>query len=226
MPSTLISRVLTSAALALGASLLTSSVALAAPPGWTPNPGDNRASAHAGNVTTCAAAGLPGDTVTWPNLEDPTNTYVTISANDVPIGETIVAVVVKGGPGYNVYQGLTSWTALHSPINVGGQIPVISHWFACVTRASSSGGGSTTTTTTTANSGSMTTTSSGPSNAIGVAGSSGPTVGTAGNTTNSPNTKNLAYTGVGNAWLIWVGVLLLLLGACVVALPRLARRRS
>lgn len=53
-------RLLTSAALALGATFLIATPALAAPPGWVPNPGDNRAIAHPGNVTTCQEAGLKG----------------------------------------------------------------------------------------------------------------------------------------------------------------------
>jgi hypothetical protein len=214
--------VLISAALALGATLLAGTAALAAPPRWTPNPDDNRATAHAGNVTTCSAAGLPGKTITLPGLEDSSGTQVTITASDVPAGDNIVAVVVKGGPGYNVYQGLTAWTDLHSPLNVGGQIPTISHWFACVTSSSTTM--TTTTTTTTPGAPATTTGANGGTASGGTTTSSAAVAGAT--TTTTPGTKQLAFTGFGNGWLIWVGVLLLIAGAGVVALPRLARRRS
>jgi hypothetical protein len=220
MPTTLTGRVLISTALALGATLLAGTAALAAPPRWTPNADDNRATAHAGNVTTCSAAGLPGKTITLPGLEDSSGTQVTITASDIPAGDSILAVVVKGGPGYNVYQGLTAWTDLHSPLNVGGQIPTISHWFACVT---SSGTSMTTTTTTTTPGTPATTTGANGGTASG--GTTAPNAAAA-PTTTTPDTKQLAFTGFGNGWLIWVGALLLIAGAGVLALPRLARRRS
>lgn len=229
MPTTLTGRVLISAALALGATLLAGTAALAAPPRWTPNPDDNRATAHAGNVTTCSAAGLSGETITLPGLEDASGTHVTITVSDIPAGDSIVAVVVKGGPGYNVYQGLTAWTDLHSPLNVGGQIPTISHWFACVTSSDTS----TTTTTTTTVAATTTTTPGAPGTTTGAGGgtaSGGTTTSSAAvagaTTTPAPGAKSLAFTGFDNSWLIWVGVLLLIAGAGVVALPRLARRRS
>ncbi|HEX5404203.1 MAG TPA: hypothetical protein VFX16_18090 [Pseudonocardiaceae bacterium] len=228
MPTTLTGRVLISAALALGATLLAGTAALAAPPHWSPRPDDNRATAHAGNVTTCSAAGLPGKTITLPGLEDSSGTRVTITASDIPAGDSIVAVVVKGGPGYNVYQGLTAWTDLHSPLNVGGQIPTISHWFACVTNS-----GTTVTTTTTGATTTTTTTPGAPATTTGANGgtaSGGTTTSSAAvagaTTTTTPGTKQLAFTGFGDGWLIWVGVLLLIAGAGVVALPRLAGRRS
>ncbi|HEX3592521.1 MAG TPA: hypothetical protein VHV74_23105 [Pseudonocardiaceae bacterium] len=235
MPTTLKSRVLISAAaLALGATLLASTAALAAPPRWTPNPGDDRATAHAGNVTTCSAAGLPGKTITLPGLEDSSGIHVTITASDLPAGDTILAVVVKGGPGYNVYQGLTAWTDLHSPLNVGHQIPTISHWFACVTTSdttTTTTTGATTTTTTTG----ATATTTGPAATTTTTGAGSTTPGNTtttnaavagATTTTPPGTKQLAFTGFDNSWLIWVGALLLIAGAGVVALPRLARRRS
>lgn len=233
MPITLTRRVLVSAALALGATLLTSGVALATPPG--PQPGDDRATAHAGNAVTCAEAGLTGTTVTFPGVEDATGTYVTIGAKDIPAGDTILAVVVKGGPAYNVYQGLTSWTRLHSPINPGGQIPTISHWFACVdstttTTTTTPCPTTTTTATTTTGTTTTTTTTSGSQTTglttTGTTSSSGAAVVGGSSSNGSGGSGNLAYTGFGNAWLIWAGLLLLVIGGFVVALPRLARRRS
>jgi hypothetical protein len=229
-------RTLLSAALALGVILLTGTAAVASPPGWTPHSKDGRAVAYADNVTTCAAAGLSGETVTWPNLEDPTGTYVTITAGDVPSGDTLVAVVVKGGPGYNVYQGLTAWTNLQSPDNVGGQIPTISHWFACVKPSDTDSS----TAATAPSSGATSTISRAPATAG--SGTTGTTGGAAGGgtapettsgaavaattTATGPGVKNLAYTGFGGSWLIWVGVVLVLAGVGAVIWPRLRRRSS
>ncbi|HKN99336.1 MAG TPA: hypothetical protein VJX10_19610, partial [Pseudonocardiaceae bacterium] len=124
MPSLPTRRVLTSTVLALGASLLIATPVLAAPDG-PPQSGDDRAKAVAGNATTCEAAGLGGTKVVFANVEDATQKFVTITAADVPSGDTLLGVVVKGGPAYNVYTGLTEWTKLHSPINPGGQLPTI-----------------------------------------------------------------------------------------------------
>jgi hypothetical protein len=47
---------------------------------------------------------------------------------------TILAVIVKGGPAYNVYRytaGQTSDAGLTSPLNGGGNIPTISHYVVC-----------------------------------------------------------------------------------------------
>lgn len=91
-----------------------------------PVAGDDRAAAHAGNSTTCSGAGLTGDIVTLQTTTD--GTYLTIVS--VPDGITLTGIVVKGGPAYNVYPG-TVRDRLHSPINRGGNVPAISHWFAC-----------------------------------------------------------------------------------------------
>ena len=99
-----------------------------AAPGDTPQPGDPRATAHAGNVTTCAGAGLPGAEVTVGATVDATNTYVTITS--VPAGVVLTGVVVKGGPAYNVYAG-DQRTLLHAPLVSSGKPAQISHWFAC-----------------------------------------------------------------------------------------------
>ena len=56
----------------------------------------------------------------------------------VPNGVTVDAVVVKGGNGYNVYSNTTylppklaSPQDYVAPLNNGGNIPTISHWFVC-----------------------------------------------------------------------------------------------
>lgn len=134
MSALLTRSLLRATALGLGVTMLTATAAFAAPPTDSFGSGDGRATAHSGNVTNCAAAHLPGQTITVPNLEDHSHKFVTVTNGDLPPGSEILAVVVKGGPGYNVYQGLSAWTALHAPVNHGGQIPTISHWFACITK--------------------------------------------------------------------------------------------
>ena len=74
--------------------------------------------------TTVVVPGLFTVTVTG-------NKSVTIT--DVAAGVHVNKVVVKGGPAYNVYDvdNSSSWTAMVSPLNGGGNVPDISHWFAC-----------------------------------------------------------------------------------------------
>jgi hypothetical protein len=95
--------------------------------------GDPRATAHAGNVTDCADAGLPGEVIDVGFTIDATNTYLTITS--VPDGSVLTGVVVKGGPAYNVYVGDVR-TDLHAPLVSSGKPAQISHWFACGTAAS------------------------------------------------------------------------------------------
>lgn len=115
-------------AMAGGALLATTTGASAA------DTDDPRAVAHDGNAVTCEQAGLPGE------LLDPGDVDYVISADGRFL--TILAehvfvtgVVVKGGPGYNVYDTSTlggpPWEDLRSPLNKGGNVPQISHWFAC-----------------------------------------------------------------------------------------------
>jgi len=236
MPAHIVRRLLVSVSLGLSATALTATAVLAAPP--PPDPGDSRATAHAGNATTCAEAGLPGTTVTLPSTEDPTHTFLTISNSDIPAGDTLLAVVVKGGPAYNVYQGLSEWTLLHSPLDPGGNIPTISHWFACVTKANNGGGGPTTTYPTTAPPtstsvmprttapGESSSTSAPATTTTTAPGATTTVVGASPTSTSTTGSGSLPSTGFGNSWLIWVGVLLLLVGGGIYALPRLARRRS
>jgi len=230
-------RVSTIAALVLGATLLTGTAAVAAPPGWTPVSGDDRATAHADDhdgTTTCAQAGLPGTAVTWPGLEDASGTYVTIHAADIPAGDTIGAVVVKGGPGYNVYLAATlgalPWANLHSPYtpNDNQVIARISHWFACVTGQEETTGATTTTETTKSTTATTAATTTNPGGSATT--TTGATTTTAalaaGPTTTPPTSKPLAYTGFGQLWLLWLALALLVAGAAVVALPRLIRHRA
>jgi hypothetical protein len=62
--------------------------------------------------------------------------YLTLTAKP---GVTVTGIVMKGGNGFNVYvpgeKGLEEapgpWEKLYAPLNKGGNIPQISHWYAC-----------------------------------------------------------------------------------------------
>jgi hypothetical protein len=102
------------------------------------SPSDPRAEFHEGNATTCADVGFPNDTILFVNGANngaDANVSGTVSGNGTILNVTNVggvdihAIVVKGGNGYNVYS--TNVPNMISPLNNGGQIPAISHWFVC-----------------------------------------------------------------------------------------------
>ncbi|MEY7973336.1 hypothetical protein AB8O38_15190 [Saccharomonospora xinjiangensis] len=77
------------------------------------------------NVALTYEGGVPGQ-----------DRYLTIT--EVPSGIDVTAIVVKGGDGYNVYvpgardlPETVPWEDLRAPLNNGGNIPAISHWYAC-----------------------------------------------------------------------------------------------
>jgi hypothetical protein len=121
---------------------------------------DDRATFHEGNATTCDAVDFPNDTLLIspdspatgtttadsnvsgtvnPNtgsIQPGTNNEldVTLLADNVVID----AIVVKGGSGYNVYSdsdvlppALQPPQHYIAPLNNGGNVPAISHWFVC-----------------------------------------------------------------------------------------------
>lgn len=100
--------------------------AVAAASAQAPDPGDPRAEAFPGNATTCDQAGLPGSIVDVEFVSD--GTFVTITS--VPDGVPLTGTVIKGDQAYNVYPGDVR-NDMHSPINDGGNIPEITHWFSC-----------------------------------------------------------------------------------------------
>lgn len=126
-------------------------VAAFAAPTSSPTSGDQRATAYPGNIhdgksgSACSQLGFPNDTelgadnggadsgdgVTVTN----DGTYLSVSWAS---GSQVDAVVVKGGPAYNVYPAsvftTSPTTGLHSPMVGVNQdnVPAISHWFACV----------------------------------------------------------------------------------------------
>jgi hypothetical protein len=104
--------------------------------------GDTRAVYHSGNVQpnggghndVGCTTGQSDITSSLNYTIDSSGTYITINP---PYPTAPFSVFVKGGPAYNVYSyppntldaaGLTN---LHSPVNNGGNIAAISHWFVC-----------------------------------------------------------------------------------------------
>jgi hypothetical protein len=151
MQRTLRARVVGSvSAVALVAGL---TVALTAGTAGAASPSDDRADFHSGNVVNCGQIGLPNDTLAFANgtnsIDDGNVSGVvvdgtTVNVDDPGAGVVIDAVVVKGGPAYNVYSTNSGSPAGNhvppaedlpteyiSPLNGGGNIPTVSHWFIC-----------------------------------------------------------------------------------------------
>ena len=120
------------------------------------SPSDPRATFHAGNVTTCTQVGLAGSTqVGAPGNNSATDGNVTGTAGpntgtiqpgqgeelNVTLNNAAVvidAVVVHAGDAYNVYSNATVLPPTlpppqHyiGPLNGGGNVPRLSHWFIC-----------------------------------------------------------------------------------------------
>jgi LPXTG-motif cell wall-anchored protein len=220
---------------------------------------DRRATIHDGNVDAgqkgaCATAGLDGQPLQpsdfdFSDGEPDVDQYLTI--NSVADGIIVTGIVVKGGPAYNVYvpdEGLEAtppWTDLRSPLNDGGNIPTISHWFACgvpngktpsseaPTKSKPEQPSKSSESTPPKTSSSTPTESTpGTSGESSSAPSTTSTVGGSVTTTTTPgvvavenasDSDDLAYTGVGSSWLLWAGGLLVLAGAAVLALLRIRR---
>jgi len=126
-------------------------VAFAAPTA-PPVSGDARATAYPGNLhdgkagSACAQLGFPNDTELGADNSGGdaghdatvTNDGTYLSVSWTAASAQIDAVVVKGGPAYNVYPAsvftASPTTGLHSPMVGVNQdnVPTISHWFACV----------------------------------------------------------------------------------------------
>jgi len=128
-------------------------VALTAGSAGAASPSDPRADFHGGNVVNCGQIGLPDDTLAFANgtgsIDDGnvSGTVVngtTVNVDDPSAGVTIDAVVVKGGPAYNVYSTNSGDPAGNhvppaealpteyiAPLNGGGNVPTVSHWFIC-----------------------------------------------------------------------------------------------
>lgn len=209
---------------AVAGAVLFAAPAFAAPAD-DPVAGDDRATAHPGNVVAADCAELyPGShDVTGDLTTTDDGTYLDVTA--VADGVEVVGVIVKGGPAYNRYDaadlGDLSWLDLHSPVNASGKPAAISHWFACGVGESTTTtppGGTTTTTTTTDSSSPATTTTTG--------GSSSEVSGTSVTTTTSADVapaaqdEDLASTGFNGGWMVALAAGLLLAGGAVLALVR------
>jgi hypothetical protein len=153
MQRTLRARIVGSmSALALVAGL---TVALTAGSAGAASPSDDRADFHSGNVVNCGQIGFPDSTLAFANGTDSIDDGnvsgevvdgTTVNVDDPPAGVVIQAVVVKGGPAYNVYSTNSGTppcnhvppaedtpTEYISPLNGGGNVPTVSHWFICYT---------------------------------------------------------------------------------------------
>lgn len=221
------------AVLTLSASvLLAGATFAAAAPDDPPVSGDQRATAHPGNVVTCEAAGLAGSIINVTSSND--GTYIDITG--LPSGYTVTGVVVKGGPAYNIYPNLGAlpWNDLHSPLVPSGKPAGISHWFVCAKKDTTTTTTKTTTTTTkttTSTSGTSTTTTSGSSTS-GTTTTTTPGGGSSSVTTttspvvvaNESSSSGLASTGFAGGPYLLVAGLLLLGGLSALLLAK--RRRS
>ncbi|KJK51829.1 hypothetical protein UK23_05450 [Lentzea aerocolonigenes] len=221
-----LSRPLAALAAASFALVALSATAHAGPDKPALNAGDERAVAYDKNVAidhpdACTVGGLTGTTIapekfTFTGGEK--QQYLNITA--APAGTTVTGVVVKGSDAFNVYLaaklGPLPWEKLRSPDNNGGNIPGISHWYACGIVTEQPPGEEQppkeeqppTSTVTSPASSSATT----PATTV----------------TTSPNapggSEELASTGFGSAWLLGVGATLVAAGAAVLMVLR--RRRA
>lgn len=118
------------------------------------SPSDDRARFVGGNATSCEDVGRPpgdvqlkgpgarpaSDSFVEGTVDGQRRLQVTITAAGRAAGVVIRAVVVKGSDGHNVYErravlppDLGPPQNYVPPLNGGGNIPVISHWFVCYT---------------------------------------------------------------------------------------------
>jgi len=207
----------------LAAGLL--SAAFALPAMATPKPddpiisGDDRVIRTGGpNANSCDDAGLEGTII----LKDdkPSGLTVTIKASDIPAGYDVTGIVVKGGPGFNVYPP-NVLTNLRAPQNKGGQQPALSHWFVCGVKK--------TTTPPTQPPGNTPPGNTPPGNTP--PGNTPPGNGGTGGTGNTPAAQGstgaeLADTGVSTTIPLIAGGVLVLLGGGLLFLLRPNRRRG
>lgn len=221
---TTVTRAAVVAAFTAGALFGIASTASATPNTEPPVSGDDRATAHPGNVVAkdCAELFAGSKAIAEGDLTvetDGSNTYLDITA--VADGIEVVGVIVKGGPAYNVYApaglGELPWLDLHSPLVPSGKPAQISHWFAC-------GVEDTTTTTTAPPSSSDTETETPPtSTPAGEEPSSSeptPAPTTSEDVAPAAEEAELAETGFDGGWLVALGAALLLGGAALLLLMR------
>lgn len=223
---------------------------------------DDRATIHTGNAKDCDDVGLDGSVIVQVDGEEDLGTELIeydggalnedkyLDILSVKEGVEVTGIVVKGGDDANVYvpgeKGLEEnppWEDLRSPLNTGGKIPQISHWYICGSYTPPQ-----TTTTTTTTSETTTTTSETSSTPPETTSSSSEettsetsdvtttsvvdtTPASETSTTEAPVVDNasdsddLAVTGFGSSWLIWAGVLFVVAGVGTIAGLRVLRRQ-
>ncbi len=257
MPRLFRTRNLAVAALSLGLAAAAVPPALAAE-----SEEDPRAVIEQGNATECDQFGggilvsvgdgaddVQNASLTYEGGVPNQDEYLTIT--DVPDGIVVTAIVVKGGPRYNVYvpgeRGLPEtvpWEDLRSPLNNGGNIPAISHWFACGEEAPSEA--PTTQPETTepnpgqpepSEPGSEEPSTSEPTDVPSSTAVSEPTTSNPAGGSSAPETTesaaapvvdddDLASTGFSGGWLIGVGAALLVGGGALLALTRMRKGKT
>lgn len=210
---------------------------------------DSRATFVAGNLTSCGdgdkGADVGGDLISKDDLtftggEPNVDQYLDITA--IAEGVTVTGIVVKGGDNSNVYvpgeNGLSAtppWLDLRAPLNDGGSIPQISHWFVCgtvttvTTTTTTTPTTETTTTATTATTTTepLTTTPSATTTDSSVTATSSasevPATTTSAAVAPTGGSRPLAETGFSGGQLIWAGALLILLGGGALLFARSRR---
>ena len=219
---------------AVAGAVLFATPALAQPSG-DPVAGDDRATAHPGNVVAADCDELyPGShDVTGDLTATDDGTYIDITA--VADGVEVLGVIVKGGPAYNQYDvadlGALPWLDLHSPLNSSGKPAGISHWFACgigesTTTTTTTTTGTTTETTTTTTTGSSSSETSTTTDSSGSESSSAAvTTTTSVDVSPVAEDDDLASTGFNGGWLVALAAGLLIAGGAVLLLLR-TRTRS
>lgn len=224
------SGLLGAATMAAVATLTLVTTAFATPDKPVLNSGDERAVAYDKNVApghddVCTVGGLTGSVIAKDKLTftggGEEDQYLNITAVDAAV--TVTGVVVKGGDAFNVYLatpdklGPLPWNELRSPDNNGGNIPTISHWYACGTEKQTS----TTSSSSSTSSSSASSSSSAPSSTT--ASSSAVVATTTTAAVAAAGADELASTGFGSAWLVGLGAALLAAGTAVLLV---LRRRS
>jgi hypothetical protein len=212
-----VSRSLIVVSIAAGALLGFSTFASATPPNLDPKSGDDRATAHAGNVVGKDCSSLfHGSTAVAQGDIDFTGGDNTsgVGISAVPDEVEIVGVIVKGGPAYNVYADLGDlpWSGLHAPLVPSGKPAGVSHWFVC---GVSNGDTSTTPSSPTDTPTTATTTE-------GVGSGGGGSTGTSTSNAVPPAAEDeaLASTGVDGGPLVALGAALLVGGGALLFLMR------
>ena len=205
-----------------------------------PTTDDSRAKAYSGNVDinhkdACTVGGLTGSTISPGQFTSSGGDGQFLDITGLPAGVKVTGIVVKGGNAYNVYLAdklgaALPWNDLRSPLNNGGKVPQISHWYGCGVKDT------TTTTTTTTTTSASTTTSTTTSTSTVTHSSSGTTTTTTTSGESTPTTTTtqafvpvadeggLASTGFGSAWLLGLGAALVAAGTATVLVMR--RRRA